>query len=113
MATILKYQQTIKEVLKSYIEDVQRGNPNEEAYLISDDISMHYLLYHNEWRKNSSRSYGCILHVRIKNEKVYVEYDGTDAAFADLFVEEGIPKDAIVLAFHAPAKRPYTGFAVA
>ena len=58
-------------------------------------------------------SYGCILHVRIKNDKVYIEYDGTDEGFGDVFVEAGIPKQDIVLAFHAPAKRPYTGFAVA
>jgi XisI protein len=51
--------------------------------------------------------------VRLNNEKVYVEYDGTDEAFADVFCENGIPKEDIVLAFHAPAKRPHTGFAIA
>jgi hypothetical protein len=49
----------------------------------------------------------------IKNEKIYVEYDGTDEGFADVFAAAGVPKEDIVLAFHAPAKRPYTGFAVA
>lgn len=51
--------------------------------------------------------------LRIKNEKIYVEYDGTDEGFADVFAAAGVPKEDIVLAFHAPAKRPYTGFAVA
>jgi XisI protein len=111
MEKIANYQQIIKNVLQSYIDSDQM-NPNEEIYLVADDIKMHYLVYHNSW-EHSSRNYGCILHIRIKNEKVYVEYDGTDVGFADVFVEEGIPKNDIVLAFHAPAKRPYTGFAVA
>jgi XisI protein len=112
MDKIIMYQSKIKKILQTYIADVQASNLNEEAYMICDDTTMHYLLYHNQWR-NSSRSYGCILHIRIKNDKVYVEYDGTDVAFADWFVEDGIPKHDIVLAFHAPVKRPYTGFAVA
>lgn len=112
MADILIYQEKIKSILQDYIQDVQASSLDDEAYMVADDVSKHYLLYHNTWR-NSSRIYGCILHVRIKNDKVYVEYDGTDVGFADVFVEAGIPKENIVLAFHAPAKRPYTGYAVA
>ena len=110
MEKIKEYQKKIKKILEAYI-DSDQSNPNEEIYLVADDVKMHYLVYHNSWN-HSSRSYGCILHVRIKNGKIYVEYDGTDVGFADIFVEAGIPKNDIVLAFHAPAKRPYTGFAV-
>ncbi len=111
MEKIAKYQKTIKKILDDYISSMPPG-PDEEVYLVEDPAKMNYLIYHNSWRQ-SSRSYGCILHVRIKNEKVYVEYDGTDEGFADLFAEAHIPKEDIVLAFHAPAKRQYTGFAVA
>lgn len=111
MEKIIEYQKVIKTILEEYIASM-RSNLEEEVYLVEDTLKMNYLIYHNAW-KESSRSYGCILHVRIKNEKVYVEYDGTDEAFADVFVSAGIPKEDIVLAFHAPAKRPYTGFAVA
>ena len=112
MDKILVYQEKIKQILGSYIQDVQKSNTEGEAYLISDDATMHYLLYHNQWRAGH-RIYGCILHTRIKNDKVYVEYDGTDIGFADSFADAGIPKSDIVLAFHTPAKRPHTGFAVA
>ena len=111
MEKIKKYQEVIKNVIEDYIA-TDKPNPDEEVYLVADDIKMHYLLYHNAWR-HDSRDYGCILHVRIKNEKIYVEYDGTDVGFADAFADMGIPKKDIVLAFHAPTKRPYTGFAVA
>ena len=111
MEKLQLYQKKIKEILDAYVA-ATKPNINEEVYVVTDDVKKHFLLYHNSWQ-NSSRDYGCILHIRLKNEKVYVEYDGTDVGFADTFVEAGIPKQDIVLAFHAPAKRPYTGFAIA
>jgi XisI protein len=111
MEKLVQYQKIIKTVLDNYLATMP-SNTDEEIYLVEDTIKMNYLIYHNAWHQDS-RSYGCILHVRIKNEKVYVEYDGTDEAFAEVFAQAGIPKHDIVLAFHAPAKRPYTDFAVA
>lgn len=111
MEKIAHYQQIIKSVLNSYVS-VLSSQSDEEVYLVEDPALLHYLVYHNAWRQGS-RSYGCLVHIRIKNDKVYVEYDGTDEAFADVLTEAGIPRHEIVLAFHAPAKRPYTDFAVA
>ena len=111
MEKIAHYQQIIKSILNDYIVTMQ-SNLDEEIYLVEDPYKMNYLIYHNAW-KHSSRNYGCILHIRIKNEKIYIEYDGTDEGFGDVFAEAGIPHTEIVLAFHAPAKRSYTGFAVA
>ena len=82
MEKIVQYQEIIKAILKAYIASMQ-SNLEEEVYLVEDPIQMNYLIYHNAW-KDGSRSYGCILHVRIKKEKVYVEYDGTDEGFADI-----------------------------
>ena len=111
MEKIAQYQKIIKKTLDDYILTMQ-SNLDEEIYLVEDLNKFNYLIYHNTW-KHDSRSYGCILHVRIKNEKIYIEYDGTDEGFADVFAELGISRQDIVLAFHAPAKRSYTGFAVA
>jgi hypothetical protein len=111
MEKIKHFQEVIKRVIEAYIA-TDKLNPEEELYLVIDDVKMHYLLYHNAWKRDS-RSYGCLLHVRIKNDKIYVEYDGTDVGFADVFADEGISKKDIVLAFHAPTKRPYTAFAAA
>lgn len=111
MEKLVNYQHIIKRILDEYIATMP-SDTDEEVYLVEDPTQMNYLIYHNAWHQ-SSRSYGCILHVRIKNSKVYIEYDGTDEGFGDVFVEAGIPKQDIVLAFHAPTKRPYTGFAVA
>ena len=39
------------------------------------------------------------------------QHDGTEEGIANRLVAQGVPKEHIVLAFHAPYKRPYTGFA--
>ncbi len=82
-----------------------------EVYAVTDDIHGHYMLFHSSWGK-SRRNYGCFLHVRIKNEKIYIESDGTDFGFSYIFAEQGIPKEDIVLAFHPENVRQYSEFGI-
>ncbi|MEZ4861109.1 MAG: element excision factor XisI family protein [Caldilineaceae bacterium] len=51
--------------------------------------------------------------MRLHNDKFYIEVDGTEQGIATDLLEAGVPKEDIVLAFHHPAMRPYTEFAVA
>jgi hypothetical protein len=53
------------------------------------------------------------IHIRIKNEKIYIEQDWTERGITSELLEAGIPKEDIVLAFHAPESRQLTEFAVA
>lgn len=59
-----------------------------------------------------SRVFGCIIYVEIKDGKIWIERDGTEIGLANELVEAGVPKQDIVLAFHAPYKRKFTEFAV-
>ena len=59
------------------------------------------------------RIHGSVLHLDIRNGKVYIQHDGTEEGVADKLVAAGIPPDHIVLAFKPPELRPYTEFAVA
>jgi hypothetical protein len=43
---------------------------------------------------------------------VWIQHDATDVGIANELLARGVPKEDIVLAFHPPYKRPYTGFAV-
>jgi hypothetical protein len=56
------------------------------------------------------RFHGSLLHVDIKNGQIWIQHDGTEGGIANELVEMGVPKTDIVLAFHAPYKRGYTGF---
>jgi hypothetical protein len=53
------------------------------------------------------------IHVRIKNNKIYIEEDWTEEGIATELLREGVPKEDIVLAFHDPETRKFTEFAVA
>ncbi len=70
------------------------------------------LLVQQVCEKFGTRIYGCVLHVDIKDGKIWVQHDGTEDAIADQLVALGVPKQDIVLAYHAPHVRQYTEFAV-
>jgi hypothetical protein len=59
------------------------------------------------------RIHGSVLHLDIRNGKVWIQHDGTEGGIAEELVQEGIPRDRIVLAFKSPDIRPHTGFAIA
>jgi hypothetical protein len=52
-----------------------------------------------------------VLHIDIKRDKIWIQHDGTEGGLAGRLVEAGVPKEDIVLAFHAPYKRRFTEFA--
>jgi hypothetical protein len=54
----------------------------------------------------------CCMWILSKNVKIWVQHDGTEDAIADQLVALGVPKQDIVLAYHAPYVRQYTEFAV-
>ena len=64
-------------------------------------------------KKNSGGFIFCVFHIDIINDKLWVQEDATDYDLVGVLEEHGIPKNDIVLAFHAPYKRPFTGYAVA
>ncbi len=79
---------------------------------VVDEENGQYLIYTDGW-KDTWRDYACFFHVDVKeNGTIYLRHDGTDLEVANQLVEKGIPKDEIVLAFHAPYKRELSGFGI-
>ena len=58
------------------------------------------------------RIHGSVLHVDIRDGKIWIQHDGTERGIAEDLLESGVPKDHIVLAFHSPELRKDTEFAV-
>ncbi len=79
--------------------------------MLIDREQRHYQLITVGWNKHR-RVWGCVIHVDIKDQKIWIQHDGTEEGIANLLIKKGVPKQDIVLAFHAPYKRQYTGFAV-
>lgn len=82
-----------------------------EVQLIFDRERDHYQLMNVGWDGNE-RIRGAVLHLDIKNGKIWIQHDGTERGIAGDLLELGVPSEDIVLAFQAPARRKYTDFAV-
>lgn len=104
------YRNYIQKLLTEYA-NLGSPDPDVETQTIFDTIRDHYQIVYAGW-KNRKRRYGCVLHLDIKNEKIWIQYNGTEIEIAEELVKLGVPKEDIVLAFHEPLIRQYTGFAI-
>lgn len=110
MEKVERYRQIIQEILQTY-SDIKASNEEVEAEAIFDIRRDRYQVTHVGW-SNKRRVYGCILHLDIKNEKIWIQHDGTEGGIANELIGRGVPKEDIVVAFHSPFKRQFTEFAV-
>lgn len=111
MDKLEQYRKIIEEVLTEQAS-YKLSNSDIEKELIIDRERDHYQVFLVGW-EGLSRVHSCSIHIDIKGDKVWLQRDYTDAEIAGQLMERGIPKEDIVLGFHAPYKRPYTGFAIA
>jgi hypothetical protein len=110
MADVAHYRQLVQELLQGY-SNIKANNEAVEAEAIFDPQRDRYQLVHVGWA-NKRRVYGCVLHLDIKDGKIWIQHDGTEGGIANELVDRGVPKHDIVLGFHSPFKRQFTDFAV-
>jgi hypothetical protein len=111
MDKLVNYRELIKQILTEYDKIANRSSKKKyETCLIFDEIHDHYLWMSVDW-VNQKRINNTHVHIRIKNDKIYIEEDWTEEGIANELLREGVPKEDIVLAFHDPETRKYTEFA--
>lgn len=110
MDKIDQYRQYIQDVLTEYGQH-QPSYGEIEVELIFDVERDRYQIVHTGWHQKQ-RIYGCIAHLDLKDGKIWIQYDGTERGIANELIDLGVPKQDIVLAFHAPYFRQYTEFAI-
>lgn len=110
MAELNQYRDAIQALLQEYAT-YSSSDDEVETELICDTLGDHYQLIHVGWL-DGRRIYGCILHFDIKNEKVWLQHNGTENDVAEELVEKGVSKRDIVIGFHSPFKRQFTEYAV-
>ena len=57
---------------------------------------------------HAGRAHDIVFHLRIKDGKVWIEWDGIEYGIAHDLLEAGIPKEDIVMAFYEPTPQPLT-----
>jgi hypothetical protein len=113
MEKVTAYRDMIKSVLTEYASTRKPARTDEVQHqLLFDDQRHHYQLFCVGWQ-GMKRIYFPVFHLDIINDKIWVQEDATDFDVVGELEERGVPKSDIVLAFHAPYKRPHTGYAVA
>lgn len=109
MDKLAQYRNYIENLLQEY-GNYKPSYGDVEMQLIFDRERDRYQLMSVGWNKNR-RIHGIVLHVDIKDGKIWIHHDGTEAGIAKELLALGVPNQDIVLAFHAPARRKYTEFA--
>jgi len=109
MDRIDSYRQIIEKIFSEYMEIPYKYGEIRNEIIISQD-SNRYLLLMTGWREDQ-RIYGCLTHIDIINGKLWIQHDNTEQGVAEDLERYGVKKEDIVLGFHPPDVRPYTGYA--
>lgn len=109
MDTAESYRAIIERVITDYSQ-WKYAYGEIDRMTVFDRNGDHYLLMIVGW--DERRVHGCIIHIDLIGDKCWIQRDGTEDGIAYDLEAAGIPKSQIVLAFHAPDVRQYTGYAV-
>ena len=108
--TLTEDQASILRVLEP-IRDWKTPYADVRYEVIVDLERQHFQVVVTGW-DGSKRVHSMLVHIAIRDGLVWLEEDRTDAEIAEQLIEQGIPRERIVLGFQAPYKRGLHGFAV-
>jgi len=111
MDKLQRYRQIVQEILADQAHPYTHSN-DVDTQIICDTENDHYQLSYIGW-EGQQRIFGVVLHFDIKDEKIWIQYNGTEFPVAQLLIEKGVPKSDIVIGFHSPFKRQFSGYAIA
>jgi len=100
----------VRQLLESYAQ-APPSCGQIEMETVFDDTRRHYQLMALGWQ-GKRRVHGCVIHIDIRGDRVWVQHDSTDANIAGTMAEMGIPPEHIVPGFLPESMRRHSGFAV-
>jgi hypothetical protein len=121
MDKLSHYRHVVKKILTEY-DCYVSSSPNSDSKalllpaerehcLVFDEERDQYLWLRLGWQ-GKKRVKGINIHLRIKNEKIWIEEDWTEDGVVTELINAGIPHHDIVLAFYPPEERNLTEFAI-
>jgi XisI protein len=105
-----RWRYALETILQHYADIPYRYGEVSTYVVVSRDLN-HYMLIQEGWEK-THRIHGTIVHAEIRNNKIWIHYDGIEDSITEELVATGIPKDHIVLAFQPHHIRIHTGYAI-
>ncbi|MEA5469947.1 XisI protein [Spirulina sp. 06S082] len=110
MDTLDRYRNILEDILQKYANLPYRYGDVTTTLIINRNRDQ-FVLMDEGWQEDL-RVHGVLVHAEIRNEKIWIHRDGIEEGITPELLEAGIPKEDIVLAFHAPDVRQYTEFAI-
>src|SRR5262249_46779758 len=101
----------IRSILRRFV-DIRYKYGDIHNEVVFDEENARYLVVSQGWM-NSGRVHGCLIHVELIDGKIWIQRDGTEPGVANDLVDEGIPKNRIVLGFWEREARELGDFAAA
>ena len=108
------YPIEIPKIIKDILSEYAKYKPaygEIDSRLIFDDQNGAYALFQLGW-DGDEYVHGAIVHIDLIEDKIWIQYDGTEEGGAEDLLKAGVPKLAIVLGFRPAELRKHTGFAV-
>ncbi|BAZ14383.1 fdxN element excision controlling factor protein [Calothrix sp. NIES-4071] len=110
MEKLTKYRQIVQEALLEHGKQ-KNAYGDVEVETIFDKERDHYQIVYVGWEEKNW-IHSCVLHIDIKDGKIWIQWNGTEDDIAADFVEQGVSKEDIVIGFHHPSMRKFTKYAV-
>jgi hypothetical protein len=110
MDKLAKYRKIVQEILTEHSQ-LKFAYGDIQMKLIFDRDHDRYQLLRTGW-VDERRIYGALIHIDLEGGKIWIQYDGTEIGVANELVEQGVPHDDIILAYHSPFMRQYNDFAM-
>ena len=109
MDKLEEYRQVVRELLTAHVSTAE---PEIESQVILDTEHDHYQLVDVGWQ-GLHRIYACYIHIDIKDGKIWIQHNMTEADLGQELMNKGVPASDIILGLQPPYKRPYTNYGVA
>ncbi len=110
MEKLTRYRQLVQQILLEYGKQ-KLADGDIEVEQIFDTERDRYQIVHVGWQ-GQDWVHSCIIHIDIKREKIWLQWNGTEDDIAAELVAAGVPKEDIVLEFQSPFMRKFTEYAL-
>jgi hypothetical protein len=108
MERIEQFRRAVTQVIREYAQ-YKPSIGEIEVETVFDEENDHYEMLHIGW-EGPKRVHGTVIHIDIRDGKIWIQFDGTSTGVAEDLVEAGVPRDQIILAWHTPKLRQHGSY---
>lgn len=110
MDRVNSYRKIVKELLSEYAQ-YPPAHGQMKMQTIFDDNQDSYLLMVTGWDQDF-RVHRPVIHLDIKDNKIWLQHDSTDAEIPEQLLDMGVPRNHLIFGFVPEEERKSTGFAI-